>query len=306
MHPSEQKYTGREFLNQRQRNASEKLREYNSRRKKKYKRRRKTAVYLVLLLFVCVVCLVLSTTVFFNTNEIKIVGNSRYTAEQVVTASGVKNGDNLLRMNKDKIKSRIISQLPYASDVRIIRELPSSVTIKITEAEPMCRYLIGEERYALLSDTLKIMELTTVENENTALLSGVTLNISEEGKIATTDSDISQKILLDLLTMLKENDIINVTEIRFMSAINTSLIIEDRVTVKLGGNADLDYKLKMVKAYLTNSLPSAGDWTVDVTSGKKLYASRTVIAAPEEEATDVENPEEEQESSEDSEVNDEE
>ena len=292
-------------MNQRQRNASEKLREYNSRRKKKYKRRRKTMVYLILLLFVCVVCLVLSTTVFFNTNEIKIVGNSRYTAEQVVTASGVKNGDNLLRMNKEKIKSRIISELPYASDVRIIRELPSSVTIKITEADPMCRYLVSEGCYALLSDTLKIMEITSVENENTTLLSGVMLNISEEGKIAAADSDISQKILLDLLTMLKENDIINITEIRFMSAINTSLIIEGRVTVKLGGNADLDYKLKMVKAYLTNSLPSAGDWTVDVTSGKKLYASRTVIATPDEEA-DVENQGEEQESSEDSEGNDEE
>ncbi len=292
---------------QRQRNASEKLREYNSRRKKKYKRRRKTAVYLLLLFFVCVVCLILSVTVFFNTNEIKVVGNERYTVEQIITASGIKNGDNLLRMNKEKISDRIVSKLPYASEIRIIRELPSSVTIKVTEAKPMCKYLIGESRYALLSDALKIMEITSVDYENVATLSGVALGVGEEGEIAATESDISQKILLDLLTMLKQNDIINITEIRFLSAINTSLVIDGRVTVKLGGNTDLDYKLKMVKKYLTDSLPSAGDWTLDITSGDKLYVSRTVIASTEEEDSpeETDTPDEDSDSSEESEDNEE-
>lgn len=243
----------------------------------------------MLLLFVCVVCLVLSMTVFFNTDEIRVVGNERYTVEQIITASGVKNGDNLLRMNKEKISNRILSKLPYASEVRIIRELPSRVTIKVTETKPMCKYSLGESGFVLLSEELKIMEKTLTDYENVALLSGVALAAGEEGEIAHTESDISQKILLDLLTMLKENGIMNITEISFTSAINTSLIIDGRVTVKLGGNADLDYKLKMVKTYLTDCLPAAGDWTVDVTSGDKLYASRTVVTSTEDEQSSEES-----------------
>lgn len=264
--------------------ASEKLREYNARRKKKYRRRRKTAVYLVLLLLVCVVCLILSLTVFFNTSRIKVGGNSRYTEEQIVRASGIEKGDNLLRMSKSDIKEKILKALPYVSDVQVIRELPSTVTLKVTETEPSCRYLVGEHRWALLSEDLRVMEITSVEPETTPVLSGITLDITDEGETAKADSEISEKILLDLLTILKENDIININSIVFTSPISVNMKLEGRVTAKLGGDSDLDYKVRMVKTWINGSLPSVGEWTVDVTSGDKLYAGRGSPSSSEESA----------------------
>lgn len=280
--------------------ASEKLREYNARRKKKYKRRRKTAVYLLLLFFVCVVCLILSLTVFFKTSQINVSGNSRYTASQVVKASGVEKGDNLLRMSRSDIKESILKKLPYVSEVQVIRELPSTVTIKIKEAQPSCRYLAGENRWALLSQELRVMEITSVETENVPVLSGITLDIPGEGETAKADSEISEKILLDLLTILKENDIINVDSIVFTSPISVSMKLEGRVTAKLGGDSDLDYKVRMVKTWISGSLPSVGEWTVDVTSGDKLYAGRGVASSSEESAPEESGsaPEDESEDSE--------
>ena len=262
--------------------ASEKLREYNARRKKKYRRRRKTAVYLVLLLLVCVVCLILSLTVFFNTSQIKVTGNSRYTVSQVIKASGVEKGDNLLRMSKSSIKEKILKTLPYVSEVQVVRELPSTVTIKITEAEPSCSYLVGEHRWALLSQELRVMEITSVEPEETPTLSGINLDVPDEGETAKSDSEISEKILLDLLTILKENDIININSIEFTSPISVSMKLEGRVTAKLGGDSDLDYKVRMVKTWINGSLPSVGEWSIDVTSGDKLYASRGAPSSSEE------------------------
>lgn len=269
-----------------QKNASDKLREYTARRKKKYKRRRKAAVYLVLLLFVCIICLILSLTVFFNASQIKVVGNSRYTPEQIVTASGFETGDNLLRMDKAEMTESILKTLPYVSDVRIIRELPSTVTIKVTETAPACFYEVGENRYALLSDSLRVMEIVNVEPETTARLSGIVMTIPDEGEIASAETDISEKILLDLLTILRENDIIITNNITFTNAINVSFGTADRVTVKLGGNSDLEYKIGMVKAYLNDCLPSVGEWTIDVSSGDKLYAGRTQEKPPEEESSE--------------------
>ena len=271
-----------------QTNASDKLREYNARRKKKYKRRRKTAVYLVLLLLVCAVCLILSLTVFFNASQIKVSGNVRYTVSQVIKASGVETGDNLLRMSKSGIKEKILKALPYVSEVQVIRELPSTVTIKVVEAEPSCRYLVGENRWALLSEDLRVMEITSVEPETTPVLSGITLDVPEEGETAKADSEISEKILLDLLTILKENDIININSIAFTSPISVNMRLEGRVTAKLGGDSDLDYKVRMVKTWINGSLPSVGEWTVDVTSGDKLYASRGAPSAQEESGSEDE------------------
>ena len=272
--------------------ASEKLREYNARRKKKYKRRRKTAVYLVLLLLVCVVSLILTLTVFFNTSEIKVSGNVRYTEAQVVKASGVEKGDNLLRMSKTKIKEKILKELPYVSEVQVIRELPSTVTIKITEAEPSCRYLVGENRWALLSQELRVMEITSVEPVETPILRGIELDVPAEGETAKASSEISEKILLDLLTALKENDIININSIEFTGPISVSMRLEDRVTAKLGGNSDLDYKVRMVKRWISEALPSVGEWSIDVTSGDKLYASRGAPSSSEDSGSGEEEPSE--------------
>ena len=270
--------------------ASDKLREYNARRKKKYKRRRKTAVYLVLLLFVCVISLILSLTVFFNASEIKVSGNSRYTVSQVIKASGIEEGDNLLRMSKSKIKEKVLKALPYVSDVEITRELPSTVNIKVFETEPSCCYVVGENRWALLSEDLRVMEITSVEPETAPTLRGLNIDIPEEGETAKADSDISEKILRDLLTILKENDIININSIEFTSPISVSMKLEGRVTAKLGGDSDLDYKVRMVKTWINGSLPSVGEWTVDVTSGDKLYASRGSLSSSGESGSgEVEN-----------------
>ena len=262
--------------------ASDKLREYNARRKKKYKRRRKTAVYLVLLLFVCVISLILSLTVFFNASEIKVSGNSRYTVSQVIKASGIEEGDNLLRMSKSKIKEKVLKALPYVSDVEITRELPSTVNIKVFETEPSCCYVVGENRWALLSEDLRVMEITSVEPETAPTLRGLNIDIPEEGETAKADSDISEKILRDLLTILKENDIININSIEFTSPISVTIKLEGRVTAKLGGDSDLDYKVRMVKTWINGSLPSVGEWSIDVTSGDKLYASRGTASSSEE------------------------
>lgn len=261
----------------RHKNSSEKLREYNARRKKKYKRRRKTAAYLVLLFVACLICLILALTVFFNTNEIRVVGNERYSLDEVITASEIETGDNLLRMNREKIYEKIKSRLPYISEVKIIRELPSTVVIKVTETGPACAYITGETQCALLSDNLTVMEKMPIEMTDAAILRGVNLTVPGIGETAVVDSDISEKILRELLTNIRKNGILNVTEIDFVSPINVNMTVGDRLLVKIGSGTDMDYKTKMVKTYIEDCLSSTGQWSIDVSSGKKLYASRVVI-----------------------------
>ena len=62
-----------------------------------------------------------------------MVGNSRYTAQEVIDASGVQIGDNLFQMNKNQISQQILQRLPYVGEVSPQRGLPSTLTIQVTE-----------------------------------------------------------------------------------------------------------------------------------------------------------------------------
>ena len=74
-----------------------------------------------------------------------MVGNSRYTAQEVIDASGVQIGDNLFQMNKNQISQRILQQLPYVGEVSPQRGLPSTLTIQVTEISAAARVEVYQE-----------------------------------------------------------------------------------------------------------------------------------------------------------------
>ena len=77
--------------------------------------------------------LTMGATVFFRVEQVEVTGNSRYTAEEIQTASGIKAGDNLFHMNKFQIEGEMRHGLPYLEEVSIRRQLPNGVVIAVKE-----------------------------------------------------------------------------------------------------------------------------------------------------------------------------
>lgn len=102
-------------------------------RKRKRGRRRFGLLFKLLCGAALVAAATLGATVFFQVETIAVVGNSRYTAQEVIDASGVQIGDNLFQMNKNQISQQILQQLPYVGEVSPQRGLPSTLTIQVTE-----------------------------------------------------------------------------------------------------------------------------------------------------------------------------
>ena len=90
-------------------------------RKRKRGRRRFGLLFKLLCGAALVAAATLGATVFFQVETIAVVGNSRYTAQEVIDASGVQIGDNLFQMNKNQISQQILQRLP------------STLTIQVTE-----------------------------------------------------------------------------------------------------------------------------------------------------------------------------
>ena len=114
-------------------------------RKRKRGRRRFGLLFKLLCGAALVAAATLGATVFFQVETIAVVGNSRYTAQEVIDASGVQIGDNLFQMNKNQISQQILQRLPYVGEVSPQRGLPSTLTIQVTEISAAARVEVYQE-----------------------------------------------------------------------------------------------------------------------------------------------------------------
>lgn len=223
--------------------------------RRRYKKRRRFGfLYKMLVVIAMVVAVAIGATVFFRVEETVVSGNVRYTAQQVIDASGIAQGDNLFGMNKFDTARRIRRQLPYVEGVNIRRGWPDALIITVTECQAVAR-LSGEEGEWLISKSGKVLEL--VESADTDVIrvdglhavqpeTGLPL-VVREGQQSRGDGLLALLGGLDKSGMLEK-----VTWIDMTSPARILMDYDDRFTVKLPVNGDFDYLLgAMEKAVAT-------------------------------------------------------
>lgn len=94
---------------------------------------------LFLLKIITVVAVVLAVmsclSLFFHVDEVLVSGAEKYTPYAIKMASGIEEGDALLRISEPRTAGKIIDALPYIKSVRISRNLPGTVGIQVQELE---------------------------------------------------------------------------------------------------------------------------------------------------------------------------
>lgn len=236
-------------------------------RRRYRKRGRFGFLYKMLAVIALVVAVVMGATVFFRVEEMVVAGNVRYTAQQVIDATGIVQGDNLFGMNKFETARQIRRQLPYVEGVNIRRGWPDTLIITVTECQATAR-LAGEEGEWLISKSGKVLEL--VEHADTDVIRVDGLNavqpetglslVVREGQQARGDG------LLALLQGLERCGMTGkVTWIDMTSASHTLMDYDGRFTVKLPVNGDFNYLLgAMDKAVATLEDYETGDLDLTV------------------------------------------
>ena len=108
-------------------------------RQRRIRKRRMIIGFSLFLILLAVVGIILSLTVLFPINNISAKGSERYTAEQIISSSGIKLGDNLFvsSVKTDALREK----LPYIQRVKIKRTLPDSIAITVKDAVPYACHL---------------------------------------------------------------------------------------------------------------------------------------------------------------------
>lgn len=105
-----------------------------SRRRRHRNRGRFGFLYKLLSVGAILAAVVMGSAVFFRVDTIHVSGQNRYTAEQVIEAAQVEQGDSLFALNKLKTARHILARLPYVDSVSIVRRLPDGLEIAVTES----------------------------------------------------------------------------------------------------------------------------------------------------------------------------
>ena len=246
--------------------------DYYRKREDPYKPDLRKNVNRPLTFFLVIVAIIFVMSVFFKITKIEVRGNSLYSADEIIAASGIEKGDNLFFINRIAAGSRVVVKLPYVDSVKINRGLPNLITIEVTESKAVGFVSVGEELWSVSSSGKFLSSIEKKDTEHIACISGITVSeaaVGEHIKAAEGESD-KLAYLTDILYQIQARGLMGkVTSIDLSDVNNPSFEYDGRFVVKLGEFDNTEYKFgKLLSAVSQLSADDSG--TLDLSTGNKV------------------------------------
>lgn len=237
-------------------------RRHHSRRRR---RGRFSGLYRFLAVLAVIAAVAAACVIFFRINAVTVQGNSRYTAEEVIEASGIVSGDNLIAISKGQVASAIRTQLPYVESVSIKRRLPDTVELTVRERVAVASVDSAGGRW-LISSQGKLLEPAAAQSVITVVglkaqgpYAGGNLTVAEE------DENTLEHVLA-LLTALEDKGMLSGCDTLDCTSVSYMTLTWDIYTIKFPRGGDYAYMLRLIDSALAHeSMPQNEPGTFDLT-----------------------------------------
>ncbi|MCD8188579.1 MAG: FtsQ-type POTRA domain-containing protein [Ruminococcus sp.] len=227
--------------------------ERNNSSKRMRRRKHKMNLYgLIVILLVLTVGIIISYTFLFNINEIRVSGESdQYTAEEIVIASGISKGDNLLRLNTSKSEQNILDNLLYVETVSIDRNFPSSLEINVTKCIPA--YNVSYDMGTLLvSKKGKILADNGFITEGLPIIYGYEPSVTTPGKMIESSDKQKSEAFMEIIENLNSAEENIVSSVDMSDKYSIIVNYSNGIIFKMGNWTDIEYKLNMAWNVMNN------------------------------------------------------
>ena len=206
---------------------------------------------------------------------IEVEGNSVYTSDELIKASGIEYGSFLFSADENKISENIISKCSVVRSVRLKYRLHNKLIIYVKEEPPTFYSKIGGSTVMFTPD----LHVTGVMQNSVETTNGILVILPDvESAISGRDirfvkEDVSY--LIKLLEALSKTDFVDsVTEINGKSAREMCVLINGKYTLIPGSASDLDVKFRIASEYLKNERISAAEKaTLDLSNPKEVIVT---------------------------------
>lgn len=247
------------------------------RHKSRTRRRRGRFGFFYKLLSVLLVAaaVIAACVVFFRVNQVTVTGNGRYTAQEVIDASGIQTGDNLIALPKSKVAARIRQKLPYIYSVSVSRALPDTVVLTVTEHAVAAAVSDGDSWW-YISAQGKLLEQAPSSGQFIAV-TGLTAEGAAPGnELQVPEEQENRKsYVLDLLAALEEKGML--ADCAGLDCTAAGVLWLDYLDfrLKIPTTGDFPYILTMLdNAFATGrvSREDSGTFDFTVVEGKAYYS----------------------------------
>lgn len=257
--------------------------------RKALRRRRAIQRLTALAMLLCVIAagIYLTVTMLFKINTIEVrtadgvVSEAGgYSSEQILQALGVQKEENIFSFDPAAKAAALEKVFPMLEDIRVERDYPSTVVVRVTEAQPAYAMQTAKG-WLTLSAGLKILAADSAQPAGLPTLYGGEPVFSDPGEqlcfeeetpadsstasesasdaasaSAAVEEEAGDKRLEALSTLLTALDTAgmrgDVTRIEFADPEEMAFLYQDRISVRLGTLNELDYKLKLARHVLLN------------------------------------------------------
>lgn len=248
-----------------------KRREKEAEKARKRRRRGNYVIYYVMLgVFVFIVFAILSVTVLFNANQIIVEGETIYTDEEIIAASGLKGDENLVRLSTSGIPEKILDALVSLDTAEVIKEFPYTIKIRVTPAVPMVNFYYAGKNY-VISHVGRVMQIDSKKADCMEVVGyqpGESVEIGDYLKAANPKQD---ELITEISAAIEKAELQNITKLDISDSLSIVLTYEDRIKINIGSVLQLDEKLKMAKELVENHIGKTEKVSLDITNTEHAF-----------------------------------
>ncbi len=208
----------------------------------------------------------------FRVKEIRVVGNSYYTGEQIIAAAGLRTGEELLSKDLDAAGQAILDACPYVEVVTVKSRSLSVIEITVEEKVNLM-YTAFNDGYIAFDRNFRVLSQSATAEAYGDLLYVELPPIaamSVGGSIHFAGEEMDMSYIPTLLDALCQKGLLpRVTSVDFSRKYSTSYVLDGSCRVELGRVGQLDLKFALVDRILADRTVPDSYSVVDVSSTEK-------------------------------------
>lgn len=240
-----------------------------AKRRKAAQIRRLKFLTVVFLIIALIVTAILSVTVLFPIKKINVSGSKKYDSQTVIEKSGLM-GENLIIASEKKLEENLRKKLPYIDELSLDKNMPGTVTIKITDAKEYASYLISGKYYVVSKKGYVLRTAETLPDGTFEVITKA--KSTAKGEILQFSDEQSKELTENLIKYLTEHGI-KINSINLKNRSKITVRVEGRFDVSFGTSDYLQKKCDHLATMIKEIEKDAkGDinlsmWTPEKTEG---------------------------------------
>ena len=249
---------------------------------------------LVVMSLLALICLAKVVLGFMPVKHFTVEGDTHYDISEIISASGIRSGDKLYRIDEKAASQKLVKGCPYIKKVNIKQKFPNTVCFVVEEQDAGWYIQVGRDFYGLDFDMKVLLETYVEDDFIDRGLTKLTLPELEEvivGELPRFASDDEQlmKETLKIIDAFRTHELKGIlTGLDVSNRFEIKLQIDNSYDVYFGDMTSFDIKMKALTEVLKKSSMEYGysGGTITWDEAYSSFALKGVYPDPSETESD--------------------